>query len=324
MMNFPRIVNALRSNGSAINHLRVKQILMNGSFCATCQIWRTQIRDTSAELDGYKWRCKICKTKVSIRNGSFFSNQHCCMQTNIAMMWFFSYQIQICTMHNFMAEQLTTTTISNYWNMFRDLMTQDMAREDTQLGGPGIVVEMDESYFSGTRKGNVGRQARESRWIFGMLDITTKQCVVFLVEDRSADTLLRKIQENVADGSIIHTDGWASYGGIARLHNNYTHHVVIHKENFVDPQTGTHTQNIENFWGHIKAPWKRCRGLYGSMVGAYLDEMQWRWNHRDLDPYTAICALMAEFYNTNAANMPLAPRIRAQRPNCKLPTCDCQ
>ena len=281
------------------------------------QVWRSHIRDTSVEFDKFKWRCKVCKTKVSVRDESFFSKQGRTAQENLTLFWMFSYEVQICMMSTFLGRhrtKLCRQTIGTYWNLFRDLMTADMARDDTKLGGPGMIVELDESYFSGKRKANVGRVPGDSRWIFGMLDITTKKCAVFFVADRSARTLLRKIRENIADGSVIHTDGWRAYNRIGRMRENYVHRVVIHDTNFVDPNTGVNTQNIENFWGHLKAPWKRCRGVGRGMVGSYLDEIQWRWNNKTLDAYVLLRDLMAEFYPVNEAQRGLRRRVRALRP----------
>jgi hypothetical protein len=48
-------------------------------------------------------------------------------------------------------------------------------------------------------------------------------------------------------GTIIHSDEWRAYYA---LQNNpdYHHLTVYHSVNFMDPNTGVHSQNIENTW----------------------------------------------------------------------------
>ena len=51
------------------------------------------------------------------------------------------------------------------------------------------------------------------------------------------------------------SDMWRAYGGIAAM--GYQHLTVNHQMNFVDPQTGAHTQNIERSWKAAKERNKR-------------------------------------------------------------------
>ena len=60
------------------------------------------------------------------------------------------------------------------------------------------------------------------------------------VPNRKRRTLLPLIQDHIAAGSIIHSDAWGAYvDNIEYIPNrNYTHLVVNHTYNFVDPITG--------------------------------------------------------------------------------------
>ncbi|ETL35622.1 hypothetical protein L916_12271 [Phytophthora nicotianae] len=58
---------------------------------------------------------------------------------------------------------------------------------------------------------------------------------------------------------------------------NYTHKYVNHSEHYVDPETGTHTNTIEDLWEiHIKRHTKVMRGMTKSALDGYLDEYVWR------------------------------------------------
>ena len=104
-------------------------------------------------------------------------------------------------------------------------------------------MAIDESkYFH--RKYSRGR-FRDGHWVFGGIDVDDpSKCFLVPVERRDRATLEPLIQENIAPGSIIWSDDWRAYTGIAAL--GYTHHVVNHSENFVCPITGVHTNHIEN------------------------------------------------------------------------------
>ena len=62
---------------------------------------------------------------------------------------------------------------------------------------------------------------------------------------------------------------------------NYTHNVVIHKENYVNPATGEHTNWIEGFWGNLKIKLKSIRGSQKTMLDGHLDEYLYRFNRKN-------------------------------------------
>ena len=69
-----------------------------------------------------------------------------------------------------------------------------------QIGGPGRVVEINESVIA-RRKYRV-----PERWAFGGIDPESNLGFLVLVGDRSAATLLPLIQQFIAPGSNIHSD----------------------------------------------------------------------------------------------------------------------
>ena len=152
-----------------------------------------------------------------------------------------------------------------------------MGEEDTIIGGPGIIVEIDETKM-GRRKYNRGHRV-EGIWVLGGVERTPDRKVFAVaVPDRSADTLLAAIRQHVLPGSVIHTDLWRGY---ARLEEyGYVHRTVNHAIAFRDPETGVHTNTIEGTWNGMKAriaPRNRTEGL----VGGHLWEFIWRRKHHN-------------------------------------------
>ena len=56
------------------------------------------------------------------------------------------------------------------------------------------------------------------------------------VPDRTAETFQNLVLQFILPGTSIVSDGWASYAGIQNLqYGIYSHAVVKHESNFVDP-----------------------------------------------------------------------------------------
>ena len=100
-----------------------------------------------------------------------------------------------------------------------------------------------------------------------------------IVSQRTALTLLPIMQQHVRPGTIIHSDEWASYRRVQSLPSVAQHSTVNHSITFVDPITGTHTQNIESYWNRVKTKFKRMKGVHEEMLPSYLDEFMWRERH---------------------------------------------
>ena len=81
---------------------------------------------------------------------------------------------------------------------------------------------------------------------FGGICRETKEMFLVSVEKRDKSTLLPIIKQRIKQGTTIVSDGWAAYKTLKS--EGYSHQVVNHSQNIVDPTTGAHTQNIENLW----------------------------------------------------------------------------
>ena len=78
---------------------------------------------------------------------------------------------------------------------------------------------------------------------------------------------------------------------------NYIHNVCIHKENFVDPQRGVHSNWIENFWGNLKIKIKSIWGSQKKMLDSQIDEYLYRYNRKNEgDIFQLLMEDLAHFY----------------------------
>ena len=86
----------------------------------------------------------------------------------------------------------------------------------------------------------------EGQWVFGGICRESKECFVVPVNSRDKGTLLPIIQDRILPGTCVMSDLWRAYDC---LNDEGFQHLTVNRSlNFVDPDAGAHTQNIENTW----------------------------------------------------------------------------
>ena len=159
-------------------------------------------------------------------------------------------------------------------------------------------IEIDESYFGGKRiKGKRGRGASGKIPVFGMLKRNGK---VFtqIVKNCSANELLPIIEKqiDIRNDSVIFSDSWKSYDGLADFGYKKHYRVRHGKNEFAKWELGgkvkNHINGIENFWGLCKVRLVRFRGIHKGTFYLHLKECEFRYNYRKENLYKLLLGII--------------------------------
>ena len=150
------------------------------------------------------------------------------------------------------------------------------------------TVEIDETYLGGSWKnkrkatrvqGSKRGRGTSKQAAFGIL-CRNGQVWTEIVPDVEANTLMPLLRKRVARGSIVCSDTFPSYTGVAA--RGYVHRLVKHdQQEYVDSQ-GNHINGLEGFWGYMKRKLAAKGGIRRERLPLYLAEYAWRYNHRNL------------------------------------------
>ena len=83
---------------------------------------------------------------------------------------------------------------------------------------------------------------------------------------------------------------------VPNVPNITLHRTVVHKDNFVDPFSGVHTQQVESAWSQLKYHVKREKGIRRADIQDFLNEEMWmQWRGRG-SVFEGIIPVIARYY----------------------------
>lgn len=281
MTNLNAITNDLmtKTNEEIIRKLMEGNILRQTMKCNAC-LTEMNLRKTKQRKDSFEWRCinYSCiryQTIKSIRKSSKFETINCELRDILQFIKYWCADLQICQMLKLM--KISKPTIIKLKNIIISQIKLFFELNPISLGGPLSICQIDETKLNFNVKSHRGRSAIQASWCLCIVDCSTTPALGYckLVENRSSATLLPIIDSVVKRGTTIFTDEWPSYHALAS-NPNYFHSTVCHKYNFVCPQTGVHTQQVESYNNKIKLGIKKMKGLTQTGRENYLIEFMWK------------------------------------------------
>ena len=244
--------------------------------CGSCRMWITKKPNGC-----WMYTCKNCRSKWSDLFGTPFANSRTPLTKWFMTIYEFTHNQAISART---LEKKITVTYKTAWRMLTKIRETLWVHQNHTLLLSG-VVEVDETYIGGRRKGKRGRGAAGKSPVVGFVS-RGGDTFAQKIQDVSSRSLHKVIAERIMRGATLITDEWRGYNGISAL--GYTRRIIKHEKQFVKEHL--YTNSVEGFWSHFK---RRVRGVYTSVspkyLNYYLAEASFKYNLRfNDDPLSAI------------------------------------
>jgi len=291
----------------------------NGFICPKCATVGEPYR--FPKRSSVVLRCRGCQANVSLTAGTVMQASHMPLS-----LWFWgAYLVTTQTPGQSALQFQRQLGIGRYETAFQTLhkLRAGMVRPDRDAIGGQDPVEVDETLVGGRTRGE-GRGVHHKATVVGAVEVrlrhegkdraaeglrdqragkSLKRAVyagrlrLRHVSGRSAEDLCTFVEENVAEGAIVRTDGWQGYDDLARL--GYDHDAAVLDG---DPELAeAHLPMIHRVFSNLKT-WLlgTHHGVSQQHLQAYLNEYVFRFNRR--------------FYPMTAFNSALGLVVRAVPP----------
>lgn len=282
--------NLIPDETICIEYLASKKVFYESIECCNCK------KPMKRYLESMNFRCnnRECTkvgNRVSIKTGTFFfgSNLTCLQIMKLALLWL----AEVPSKAAIILSGHGSETVTTFYRYFRQLVSNALREEDTIIGGPGVIVEIDETKL-GKRKYNRGHRVDGVWVIVGIERNHMKKIFLVEVEDRTSKTIHKVISEHVIQGSEIQTDMFRSYNGIETA--GYTHLTVNHSQNFKDPVTHACTNTVEGLNSGLKRKIP-IRNRTKDYINHHLGEYVWRRQNKNALFESFISAMRDIQYN---------------------------
>jgi transposase-like protein len=221
------------------------------------------------------YRCQSCKYEGSVIVGTLFQDTHKPLRLWFQAIWYVVSQKNGVSALG-LQKSLGLGSYHTAWEWLHKLRRAMVRPGRDKLNG---IVEINETMIGSEKSGKRGRgaegktlvliAAEETQWGIGRIRLAP-------ISDASGDVLENTIQQMVAIGSTIRTDGWAGYCGLSKL--GYIH----------SPMSNHNVKDADAIeQAHLVAALLK-RWLIGTLHGGmshknlpyYLDEFTFRFNRR--------------------------------------------
>ena len=235
--------------------------------CSSKEYWK---------LSRYSLRCKTCKRDVSVTAGTIFQDLRKPLRLMFQALWYVVCQKQGVSALG-LQNILGLGSYRTAWSWLHKLRTAMVRPGRDRLSG---TVEVDETFVGGVHSGNRGRGATGKTLVLIAVEQAEHglgRIRLQVVPDATGPILEKAIDEMVAPGSTINTDGWSGYSKLKT--KGYVHNVTSHTE--VEP--GEDPTPLVHRIASLLKRWllgTHQGGPQTSYLHYYLDEFTFRFNRR--------------------------------------------
>ncbi|XP_027222622.2 uncharacterized protein [Penaeus vannamei] len=274
---FEFIQKFYKNNEAAIAYLRDHGALPLEVICPNCK----NICRYRAET--HSWYCgatrkihhrkKLCHYKVSDYKGSLLSGVK--MEP---------YKV-ICFANHWLSKQWDYETLKqclglseatgSVWQRYFAEVTEHWVDNQEPIGGPGVVVDIDETLF-GKMKHEEGK-SQSQIWVFGGIERDSKNYFIAPLEEPLTENLMSLILKYILPGTVIVSNRWNAYSPISD--HDYVHQVINHSGDVTDKENAkAHTQSVELLFRDVQE-WTVKPGNRPQFYKQYLARLLFQQQH---------------------------------------------
>lgn len=288
----PQMFAAFPTEQTAIDHLTALR-WANGKFCPLCGNADEKKIGTLAGTNTHK--CYACRKRFSIKVGTIFQDTKLPLRTWFAAIWMITNHPKGIASTT-LATDLGITQKSAWFVLHR---LRHAARTDSFNAPLSGEVEVDETFVGGRehnkhaskKTGNKRGHSVELKTVVMGLVQRGGEIRAGVIDNVRAGTLRPIVERNVAKGATVFTDEHQGYND---LRHNYDHQRVNHRKGEYARGTAT-TNAVESLWALFKRQYHGTHHFISPKhMDAYLNEMTFRLNRRDLDKGQRVNGLLSQ------------------------------
>lgn len=288
----PQMFAAFPTEQSAIDHLTAIR-WANGKFCPLCGNADQKKIGTLTGTNTHK--CYACRKRFSIKVGTIFQDTKLPLRTWYAAIWMITNHPKGIASTT-LATDLGITQKTAWFVLHR---LRHAARTDSFNAPLSGEVEIDETFVGGRehnkhqskKTGNKRGHSIELKTVVMGLVQRGGEIRAGVIDNARAGTLRPIVEANVAKGSTVYTDEHQGYND---LRHDYDHQRVNHRKGEYARGAAT-TNAVESLWALFKRQYHGTHHFISPKhMDAYLNEMTFRLNRRELDKGQRVNGLLAQ------------------------------
>ncbi len=245
----------------------------NGRSCGYCGTL-----EASSPLKGREgyYQCRSCRKQFTVMVGTVFERSHIPLNKWLQAAFILSASKKGMSAHQM--SRMLGITYKSTWFMCHRLREAMRTGGLAPMGGPGEIVEVDETYI-GLKKDKVKRRGTGHKHTVLTLVSRKGGARSFHVDTASAKEVMPILRKNIAAETKIMTDEAGQYRFLDRDMPN-SHEVVRHTaDEYV--RGNVHTNTVEGFYSIFK---RGMKGVYQHCderhLHRYLAEFDFRYSNR--------------------------------------------
>lgn len=251
----------------------------HGAICPHCA--SSNVHRMGGKTQAGMFLCNDCRDKFTCRIGTVMERSHIPLHK-----WLMAIHLMTSSKKGISAHQLMRNLgIGSYrtaWflcHRIREAMRDDTHTTTGGMGGPGKVIEADESYVGGKAKNRAFREPAPKKAVLTLIE-RDGRAKSFHVANVTAKEVRPLIVTTANRASALMTDESPIYPKTGK--EFASHNAVNHSANeYVRLGAFVHTNTAENFFSILK---RGIMGVYHSVSEAhlhrYLSEFDFRYSNR--------------------------------------------